>query len=168
MMHQTFPAWQILFITFTMSEPDRSGQCWNAYAALCMNTDSESTKQYLPCRKRYVPETFDAWWYERTLADSVAPYVRSGTKRLFNCLSSGRCGRIFGEANHHCSVSARIRDFQQREILDSQSGDYEGSTLVYIYQTTRRHIQEDSNLQFLTTFCRPDCICNLKSNLLFV
>jgi hypothetical protein len=26
---------------------------------------NESTKQYLPCRKRYVPETFDAWWYGR-------------------------------------------------------------------------------------------------------
>jgi hypothetical protein len=38
-MHQTFPARQILFSTFTMSEPDRSGQCRNAYATLCMNTD---------------------------------------------------------------------------------------------------------------------------------
>jgi hypothetical protein len=34
-MHQTFPAREILFSTFTMSEPDRSGQCWNAYATLC-------------------------------------------------------------------------------------------------------------------------------------
>jgi hypothetical protein len=37
--HVAFPARQILFSTFTMSEPDRSGQCWNAYATLCMTTD---------------------------------------------------------------------------------------------------------------------------------
>jgi hypothetical protein len=30
-----------------------------------MNTDSENTKQFLPCRKRFVPETCDAWRYER-------------------------------------------------------------------------------------------------------
>jgi hypothetical protein len=35
---------------------------------------SERTKQYLPCRKRYVPETFDARWYCSAYGD----YIRQG------------------------------------------------------------------------------------------
>jgi hypothetical protein len=31
----------------------------------------ESTKQYLPCRQCYVPETFDSWWYERAFTCST-------------------------------------------------------------------------------------------------
>jgi hypothetical protein len=66
-------------LVLSLSEPDRCGQCWNAYATLCMNWHSESTKQYLPCRKRYVPETFDTWWYERTLNRSRDRAVRTAT-----------------------------------------------------------------------------------------
>jgi hypothetical protein len=42
----------------------------------------------MSCRKRYVPETFDAWWYERTLSETPVWISAGWSPRIIIVLSS--------------------------------------------------------------------------------